>query len=177
MKVISSLTPGNEIFQAMAWHFYGISKPSTQSSELRKNGKFVTPRHMSYGFPSYILAMEEHSTNKAGKYLASKYFCHSITIPLHKKASKMAPETVLSIHSWPEKLLAPHLKCLMIFLKETELRQSLCRSTPVSSFPFPKQLCTPPASFTQSLNRTVKVQDGPFPHVLRLKCIQKRWEI
>lgn len=91
--------------------------------------------------------MEEYSANKAGKYLASKYFCHSIIIPLNKKASKTAPETVLGIHNQPEKLLAPHLQCLMIFLKETELRQSLCLSTPLSSLPFPKQLCNPPASF------------------------------
>lgn len=77
--------------------------------------------------------MEEYSTNKAGKYLANTYFCHTIIILLNKKVSRMAPETAFSIPRRPQKLLAPHLKYFMIFLKETELKQ--CPSAQPIIFP------------------------------------------
>lgn len=51
--------------------------------------------------------MEEYSTNKAGKYLASTYFRHAIIILLNKKVSKTAPKTALSIPRRPQELLAP----------------------------------------------------------------------
>lgn len=40
LKVISSLTytPGNEIFQATAWHFYSISKPALSHVNVRRMG-------------------------------------------------------------------------------------------------------------------------------------------
>lgn len=38
MKAISSLTPGNEIFQATAWHFYSISKPVLSHVNVRRMG-------------------------------------------------------------------------------------------------------------------------------------------
>lgn len=111
--------------------------------------------------------MEEYSTNKAGKYLASKYFCRNIIIPLNGKASKTASETVLGIHSRPENLLAPHLKCLMIFLKETELRQSLILSSQFSSL-----LQTALKSTSQLHSRLKQDSKGPGSSISKRSYIK-----